>query len=128
MSARSSRKRTATKHYGREEIVEEVKDQGSEGRKRQRARGAGSSTSSSSTQQAPETISLTAEVEGGEEEQVPRSLNPFLTVRSTRNLEEMKVHDFAVSAKQEQLWERVTDTQKAQIVKAVTRLLLLKGN
>lgn len=61
------------------------------------------------------------------EEDTELSSNPFWGVETGEGLEDMAIENIEPSFRQIQKWERVSSTEKAQIVKAVTRLLLLKG-
>lgn len=133
MSARTSRKRTTTQRLGGEGNGVAVKDepQGDEegkedGRKRRRegARPIGAGQTQRGGQQKGD----------DEEGNVTHSMNPFLPLHSLNKpgnppltMGEMKVSDIVLSERQQAKWDRVSDAQKAQMVKAVVRLLLFKG-
>lgn len=148
MSSRTSRKRTSAQRFGYDEgngvdvkgepgVTEEEEEgegrtRGGRGRQRRAPARGGGSLQSQSHRDGQHQHQL-QQIE--DEDDQPPHLNPFLPLHRLNRADtgtaltqgDMKISDITLSARQQGKWDRVSDTQKAQIVKAVTRLLLLKG-
>jgi hypothetical protein len=129
MSARTSRKRTTTQRFGIDETI--VKDEPklrdddetpASRRQRQRQRPAqGGGTLLTQTPQA--------QAQRGRDEERPNpntKPNPYMAAAAP-SVDCMKISDISLNKRQLDKWEKVSNTEKAQIIKAVARLLLLKG-
>jgi hypothetical protein len=67
-----------------------------------------------------------AHVRNNGQQSDPNEINPYLQVMKDER-GKMKIHDIELTTRQVELWDRLPDDVKAQLVKAVTRLLLMKG-
>lgn len=145
MSTRTSRKRTTTQRLGYEDTAVNVKAEpnGNDGdeeeergsrssRQRTRpSRGGSHLPATSSTSSAPAQVQRADEVMDG----APSHNNPFLPLHRVNKpgsdnaltQGDMKIANIALQARQQGKWDRLSDTQQTQIIKAVTRVLLLKG-
>mmetsp|Transcript_11038 Transcript_11038/g.18018 ORF Transcript_11038/g.18018 Transcript_11038/m.18018 type:complete len:400 (+) Transcript_11038:91-1290(+) len=139
MSSRPSRKRTTTQRFNFEQNVkseprdedeeEDQEEDDGDRRPRQRTRGrrGGSDirappSSSSSLASIPASQTLRDDNQNGD----VLTFSPYRQVADSVQ-REMKIPDIALTARQIDMWGKLSESQQSQIVKVVSRLLLFKG-
>lgn len=126
MSSRPSRKRKTTQHFSPEDSGVKVKDEPNREKEETPVRRQNGRTARRGGS-LPATVSQTQHVhDDGDIDVEDTRSNPFMAAGIT--MPNMKIFDIVPGPRQLQKWDRLSETEKSQIVKAVTRLLLMKGN